>query len=305
MLVNVLVWGASLVIVKPALDFTTPFRFLLYRFVLACFLSLPFLYYYWPRVKKPWAAVKMITGLEILGTTTALYVIYAGLALTSAVEASLIATLMPLAVTAFGVWLLKEKEEPHEMVGLIIALAGTLGLVLLPVLNNGHVLSSGSTIGNLLVLSHVLLAGLYYVLAKKYYHRLPKLFVSTISFWVGLVSFFLLSLMEMSWSWTELVAAIRLDLMETSVWVASGYMAVFGSIIGLTAYIKGQDGIEASEATLFNYLQPLVYLPLAAVLLGEYLGPWQWVILGVIASGVFLAERRVAHKSWWRRLLGQ
>lgn len=71
-------------------------------------------------------------------------------------------------------------------------------------------------------------------------------------------------------------------------------MAVFGSIVGLTAYIQGQDGIESSEASLFWYLQPLIAIPLAFIVLGEKALPLQWLGLGLVLIGVAIAERRTS-----------
>jgi drug/metabolite transporter (DMT)-like permease len=143
----------------------------------------------------------------------------------------------------------------------------------------------------LIALSNVT-AAIYYVLAKKYYRNWPKLFVAGISFWVGLGSFFILSLGQQDWQVGQLWQAIGQDWQHPAVWIASGYMAIFGSIIGLTAYIQGQNEIEASEAGVFSYLQPLVYLPLSAWLLQEQLGLWQGLALGVILVGVILTETR-------------
>ena len=71
------------------------------------------------------------------------------------------------------------------------------------------------------------------------------------------------------------------------------YMSLFGSIIGLTAYIKGQDGMEASEASLFTYLQPLVYIPLSVLWLHEQLTLTMLVAMVLIGIGVYSAEKRV------------
>ncbi|MBP9700700.1 EamA family transporter, partial [Candidatus Woesebacteria bacterium] len=72
------------------------------------------------------------------------------------------------------------------------------------------------------------------------------------------------------------------------------FAAVFGSIIGLTAYIKGQAGIEASEAGLFTYLQPVISIPLAVILLGEKIGGFEIAAMLLILSGVWIAERKRA-----------
>jgi drug/metabolite transporter (DMT)-like permease len=185
---------------------------------------------------------------------------------------------------------LKESQEHHEWLGLVVAFLGALMLVIGPeILNHTPGIS---LVGNLLIVAALVANMIYFLLAKRHYRQLPKFLVTTLSFYLGLLTFLGLSLIEIGGSATELVLALGHDLQHTSVWVASGYMALFGSIIGLTAYIKGQDGIEASEASLFYYLQPLVYIPLAFVLLGETISPTQIAGLVLVLIGVVVAEKR-------------
>jgi len=120
---------------------------------------------------------------------------------------------------------------------------------------------------------------------------LPKIFVAAASFYVCLITFAPLSAFEAG-GVSQLITAIGQDLQHVSVWVASGYMAIFGSIIGFTAYLKGQEGIEASEATLFSYLQPLVYIPMGIWLLKESVSLIQIISLVIILLGVIVAEKR-------------
>jgi hypothetical protein len=40
------------------------------------------------------------------------------------------------------------------------------------------------------------------------------------------------------------------------------YMGILGTPIAMSLLLYGQSKIEASEASLFTYLQPLVYIPL-------------------------------------------
>jgi len=292
LIITTITWGAALIIIKPALDVTTPFRFLFYRYFLAVILSLPLLIYFWPKIKQKRPVLKKIAGLELLGTTAALSLLYYGLDQTSAIEASLITTSSPIFISLLGVLLLKEKVEKRELWGFLITLLGAVVLTLLPIFHGTTQLNGISLTGNLLILAQNLAIGLYYVLAKIHYRQLPKLFVTTISFYIGLSSFFMLSLGEAGWSLPALFSQITADFQAPVVWLASGYMALFGSIIGLTAYIKGQDGIEVSEAALFTYLQPLIYLPLGVLFLQEQLGVIQITALAIILFGVVISEKR-------------
>lgn len=295
LLINTIVWGAALIFVKPAFETTTPFRFLLYRYVLAIFLTLPVLGYYLSRFKLPFKKLLTIIVLELFGTTLTLSILYLGLARTSAIEASMITTTSPIFVILAGIFLLKEKQHLHETIGTTIAFLAATGLVLLPLLHSGSQLSF-SVLGNILVLGQNITSAIFYVIAKKLYLGIPKLLITSISFYVGAVSFFILSLAESNFSMSSLVGSVGLDLQNNSVLFASAYMALFGSIIGLTAYMKGQELIEASEASIFWYLQPLVYVPLALFLLNEKVSFAQIVLLGLILLGVIIAEKRFKFK---------
>lgn len=300
MLLNTVLWGAALPIVKPALEVTTPFRYLFYRFLFAGIFSLPIFLYYWPKVKHKGKKVIIIILLEILGTTISLGLLYSGLALTTSIEASLIATTTPIFTTIGGILYLREKEERHEWIGLILAVIGTVLLAIEPVISGMNGNTSFSLTGNLLVFGQNVAIAIYYILAKKLYKKLPKLFVTSISFYVGIVSFLVLSFLEFGfWNLefpptliSDFVNVARNDLSHTSILLATLYMALFGSIIGLTAYIKGQDGMEASEASLFTYLQPLVYIPLATIFLKESVTIPMIIAVGLIALGVWWAEKR-------------
>lgn len=290
LLLNVVLWGAALPIVKPALATTTPFQYLLYRFTLAALFSLPILGFYFWKQKKLWKHIPVIIGLELIGTTLALGLLYEGLARTTSLEASMIATTTPLFTTLGGIFYLKEKEERHEWIGLGIALTGTILLALEPLLTGKNGQASFSFTGNMLVFFQNIATAAYFILAKKYYKKIPKFFVTSISFYVGVTTFALLSMWKLSISVPELWQTALSQLQVPSVLLASVYMALFGSIIGLTAYIWGQDGIEASEASLFSYLQPIVYIPLATIFLHE---PVTWpmlVAVVLIALGVVTAE---------------
>jgi drug/metabolite transporter (DMT)-like permease len=83
------------------------------------------------------------------------------------------------------------------------------------------------------------------------------------------------------------------DLSHPSVWIAVLYMSIFITMIATTAYLKGQECIEASEASLFSYLSPLIFFPVSIFLLHEHFNPLQMVGLFVVLVGVVVAEVRI------------
>ncbi len=295
MLVNTLTWGAALPICKFAVVSTSSFHFLLYRFGLAALLSAPILFFLWKKVRPNFRDIAGIVLLELLGTTVGLALLYRGLTLTSSLEASLLTLTIPVFVTLGGILFLKETQEKNEWMGLFFALAGTLLLTfetLLSGRSDSRIFTSLE--GNVLVMISNILVAAYYLLAKRRYAKYPKFFVTGISFWVGTVSFLVFCLVLSGLNPTVLAHQIQTDFTTAGVLWPSLYMAIFGSILGLTAYIKGQNLLEASEASLFTYLQPVVTLPLAFLLHAESPNFLMIIALGVVIVGVALAELRVS-----------
>jgi drug/metabolite transporter (DMT)-like permease len=292
LLINTLCWGAAIVIVKPSLELTTPFRFLLYRFTLASLLSLPLMIHYWPQLKHKARVLPRIIGIEFLGNTVALGLLYLGLDRMGAIETNLIVSTSPLFTILAGIILLKEREEKQEWLGLGLALVGTLLLITLPIFTQDRALSQFSVLGIFFLISQNAVAALSSILAKKNYVNVPKMFAASINFYVGMISFGLLSWVEVGFSTQTAWTTITTELSSRVVLLPVAYMALFGSMIGLVCYLKGLDLIEASEATLFSYLHPLVYIPLGILLLNEPFSLLQATALALVLIGVAVSELR-------------
>lgn len=293
LLVNAVIWGAALPVVKPALNHVTPYQYLFYRYLLAVPFSIPPLVFLFKKYKPSLRSLFTILGLELIALTGALSFLYEGLKRTTSIEATLIANTAPIFIIIGGVLFLKEKEERHELIGLILAIAGMIILTFEPLISGRNSLQSFSLTGNLLVLGHNSLWATYLLLAKKYYKNIPKLLIGFISLWIGLASFFLLTLLtDPQPSFAIFIQSNINNLALPSVFFASIYMAIFGSIVANTAYIYGNNLIEASEASLFFYLQPIIAIPLATLWLNESINFIIILALILATSGVIIAERR-------------
>lgn len=289
---NMVLWALAIPIAKRGFaDGLTPTTFLLGRYALALPLSLPIILALRRKASVRAAFIPKtlfkVVLLEILGTVISLLLLYEGVARTTAVEASLIAITWPIFVTIGGVLWLKEKEELHEFLGLILAIAGTTILVVKPLVNGTSF--SANIIGNLLIVGQNISIAIYYLAAKKVYAPLNKWAVTHLSFWVGIIGFALLSFFDGS-----PLSALSQVITNPSPWPLTAiiYMAVAGSILGLTLYLIGQDKIEASEAAVFTYLEPVISIPAAMLLLRESVGPLEILGAAIIALGVYLVEVR-------------
>ncbi len=289
---NMVLWGLAIPFAKRGFaDGLTPSAFLLGRFALASIISLPLIAIlsHRPNVQAAFKPKNILTIvlLEILGTVISLWLLYEGVARTSGVEASLIAITWPIFVVIGAVFFLKEREEKHELIGLALAIAGTVLLVLKPLVDGGI---SGNIIGNLLVVGQNIAISAYYLLAKRFYKHWNKWAVTHISFWTGIIGFTLIQFLQGTNPWQS----FQTLLYAPSLWplAAIVYMAIGGSILGLTLYLIGQDKIEASEAAIFTYLEPAIAIPASMLLLKESVSILEITGALIIAAGVYLVEIR-------------
>ncbi|MCG2691913.1 DMT family transporter, partial [Microgenomates group bacterium] len=183
-----LVWGAALPIVKPALNYISPTQFLYFRYLIAAPLLLPFLLKFFLKFRPNRRTVLNIFFVESY-SFFGLILLYRGLQLTTAIEASLIGATGPIFIVLGGILFLHEKEEKFEWTGLIISFIGTLILVLEPLLAGKNHSAGFSLTGNLMIIGYNLLNVFSVIFQKKLYKHIPKIYVSSLSYPIGLCIF--------------------------------------------------------------------------------------------------------------------
>ncbi|HEX9007720.1 MAG TPA: DMT family transporter, partial [Patescibacteria group bacterium] len=136
LLLNAAFWGFAAPIIKYSLNYTTPNLFLLYRFLIATILFLPFYLIYRKKIKtktKPF----LLFSLALLGTPLTLLPLFYGLNLTTSIEGSILEASSPLFIILGGLLFLREKMSLKEWLGFGITLIGTSLLTFEPVIT-GH-----------------------------------------------------------------------------------------------------------------------------------------------------------------------
>lgn len=283
-LTNVIIWGAAIPIVKPSLTFVSPFYFLFLRYLIASLILLPFLF-----LKKPKSLtlkqLLTIVVLEFFVIVIGHSLLYLGLSSSTALESSLIASTSPVLIILGGILFLREKEERNEWIGLTLSIIGTTVIILSPFLAS-KINTPSSIFGNLLVFAYTLIWAIYILSAKKLYKNINKIFITSVSCVVGALSFILIiNIMGPKPAFFEAIKIIPVTR-------AALYMGILGSPVAVSLYLYGQNKIEASEATLFTYLQPLIYIPLSIIWLQEKIIFEQIIGLLIVILGVFIAEKR-------------
>lgn len=288
LLYNALVWGAAFPIVKPVFEILTPLQYLFFRFLTAGLIALPiFLIYYFKNHPKP-AYLLKVWLLELAGLALPLLILYEGLARTSALEASLIGATGPIFVILGGIIFLRERETKREWQGLALSLLGSLLIILEPIWN-GHGFVGSSLSGNLLVLGYDLSWAVYAVTAKKFYQTKPPLALGSLTYLgTALIYGLILSSSDSLPSFVFLISDFKILFPVL-------YMAIPGGIIANILYLYAASRIEVSEANLFTYLNGIVAIPVAYLLLGEKPSLTALCAVAIIAYGVYRAETLPRH----------
>ena len=279
------IWGIGAVLIKYSLNYTSPFTFLFYRFAIVAIIFLPIFIY---QAKKSKLKLKDLPFLILLGfmaSTLNLALLFNGMKLTSAIEATFIGALSPILIVIGGAVFLKEEITALEKIGAVFAFTGSIFIIIQPILANGR-LALTSLEGNLLVFLATIIWIAYSLMARKHESakKCAPLMLTSFTFLVGFLTIIPFFLIE------------KLQTTEPLFWVDPRavpgiiYMSLLGSCIGFFCYNLGFSLIEASEATIFSYLTPIFAFPLAVLWLGEKID--QWFVFGavLIFIGVFLTE---------------
>ena len=279
-----LIWGVASPVIKYTLNYLPAYSFLYWRFLISSLIFLPFFFYFSkknPVKKQDW--LKMIF-LGFLSTPLNLILLFLGYEKTTSMDGVLISATTPIFITLGGALFLNEKVTKIERWGLLIASLGTVISVSQPILEKG--LLSGSFYGNFLVFVSVIAWVFYTLCAKKTNFKYPPLIPTAIGFFVGLITILPIALLKEGPVIFNLSALIA----NPNAFAGVLYMTILSSVVAYTLYLYGVSLIEASEATLFAYLQPIFAAPVASWWLGEKMTLPFLIGAFFIALGVVLSQ---------------
>lgn len=309
-LLSYVIWAAAGPVIKLTLDYVPVYTFLLYRFLIVGILVFPYTFLklkQYPIHKKDYGKIVL---LGIFSQTSLAFVFF-GLKYTTVLDATLIAVLGPILSVMAGHYLYNERVNIYTKVGLGIASLGTFFVVLEPILYP-EPLNHASELrlfGNMLILLNTICFTLYIIWSKmslgittkpirhimKLIHmkpmrrHYPATLLMSLSFYVGLATFIPLSFLEQLGFIGDQM--FRFEDLTLIPFIGILYMAVASSIVAYFAFEWGLSKVEVEETAIFSYLQPIMAMPFAYLILKEV--PTQHVIIGsvLMGIGVFIAEK--------------
>lgn len=278
----VLFWGASFVWIKGALRELGPLALLTLRFAI----GLGIVWILAWRTSPAGCAIRRseaapLAALGLLGVTAHQTLQTTGIRLASASAASWLSALAPALIVLLAWPMLGERIRARQAAGLLTAFLGA-GLVssstsALPVAQGG------SPWGALLVLGSAVLWALYSILGKALSARHPPIVMTAwgMTFgWLPMAAAFLTVQ-----GWRELAGV------SASTWLMVVLLGVASTGLAYGLYFYALSSAEAALAAALQYLEPLVTLAMAAVLLREALTLGMLLGGALILGGVWIVDR--------------
>lgn len=277
LLTAMMTWASSFIALKAAIGPMGPMSVVFGRMVVA---SLCFVYFIrqfrkLEFTKKDIKYILLMTAFE-----PCLYFIFEAKALqyTTASQAGMITSMMPLMTAIGAAIVLKEVISKRLLLGGFIAVVGAIWLSLSAQSSENAL---NPLLGNTLEFL-AMVCGAWYAIAIRYLsQRFSALFLTAVQAFVGAIFFFPFAI------WEYFFVPMHITL-ESIYWVF--YLGVVVTIGGYGMFNLALSRVEASKASVFVNLIPAFTVLLAYIFLGEVLSPTEMIASGVILVGVTISQ---------------
>lgn len=280
-----LFWSGNMVIGRGLREAVPPIALAFWRWSIALALVLPFalpkLRNQWPTLRAHW---RPMLALGLLGVGCYNTFAYIALQYTTATNATLLNSFIPIATIALAFVLLGKRLTRSEALGVAVSLVGVMSIV-----SRGDpatLLALSLNTGDLWMLGAVLVWGLYTVGLQwrpQGLDPMVMLFAFTVIGLAALAPFY---------AW-ELAGGRSIDLHAGSL-LGILYTGIFPGFLGYVFYNAGVAAVGPARGALFIHLMPVFGTLLAALFLGERPHGYHFVGIGLVFTGIFLTMQKRA-----------
>jgi drug/metabolite transporter (DMT)-like permease len=221
-----------------------------------------------------------LAGMSVVAVIANQILFVTGLSLTKASNASLLAVTIPIFTLAAGSILGKEKLVGRKVAGILLAAFGVV-LILDP---RNASFSSGTTLGDVMIVLNSLSYGIYVAISKDIVTRNGAfrsimwifVFASIVCVPLGAYS----------------LGNAGIDTITPGIWLLILYVGVVATAAPYFLNAWALARVNPSTVAVFVYLQPLIGFVLAVIFLGEAIDSRFAVAALLIFAGVFLVIRK-------------
>jgi drug/metabolite transporter (DMT)-like permease len=262
MLVTILFWGVSYVSIKITVTEVPPVTTAAIRFIIASVLLWVLLKRVEPDARLDRADFIPMAVAGCLGITLYFYFENIGVKLTTAANASLIVTIIPVLAIGLDILFFGARVSVLKLVAIAVAMVGTY----FSVTANGQLdLNSSNFVGNLFVVGAMLSWTFYTLANKSLQKKYSGMSMTTYQTIIGTVFLLPLAYAEHN-EWQAL---------SVNAWGHILFLAVCCSVLGYLFYMYVLKQLDVAITTLYLNLVPVVGVISGYFILGESVLPIQ------------------------------
>jgi drug/metabolite transporter (DMT)-like permease len=278
----VIVWGASFIATKVALEEISPITIVWLRFLMGVVilglvvllrrqLTLP--------DRKEWGYFAL---LGFLGITFHQWLQSNALQTSEAGTTAWIVSTTPIFMAVLGWFLLKERLGWTKNTGILLAFLGVLVVVSRGNLGSISIGKFGAP-GDVLVLISAVNWSVFSALSRR---GLKTYAASLMMFYIMLLGWLFTTLLFFTTSGIGEIPS-----MTFRGWLAVGFLGIFCSGLAYIAWYDALQALSTAQTGVFLYIEPLIAVVVAFFILGEAITPASLVGGAVILFGVWLVNR--------------
>lgn len=231
----------------------------------------------WPLIRTHWG---IMLWLGITGGALFTALQYVGLQYTSALNVSVLNSLVPVLIVAAGAILFRDGIGARQIAGITTSSVGVLIIIARGQFETLRHLEFNW--GDLIIVFNMMVFAIYatYLRQRPQIHWLSFIFVLAVISAASTMPFFI---------WESVAGNTFNPTLLTA--IAIVYVAIFPSVLAFAAWNRGVELIGASRSGPFLHLIPIYTALLATALLGETLTAHHVMGFVLITVGVWLASR--------------
>lgn len=281
---TVLFWSGNMVVGRGVRGDIPPLTMAFWRWAIAFVLVLPLAWPHlksqWPQLRAGWRPLLLLGLLGVGGYNTFAYL---ALQYTTATNATLLNSFIPVVTIAISWAFLGRHLRRPQAIGVLISLAGALTIVSRG--DPGVLAHLNLNVGDLWMLLAVLDWAIYTVaLAWRPAGVHPMLMLAATTA-IGLAA------LAPAYAWELLVQGRAMNVHPQSL-IALLYVGVFPSFVGYIFYNRGVGEVGANKASLFIHLMPVFGTILSAIFLGEVPLWYHYAGIALIFTGIGLTMKK-------------
>lgn len=276
-----LFWAGNFVIGRAVHEIVPPISLAFWRWTGGFLLVIGFA---WPHLRKDapqlLARWPMMLTFSLFGIACFNTMVYLGLGSTTAINALLLQSVMPLIILICTFLFFRERAGPLQWAGILVSLTGVAVIAGRGSIETLWDLSLNR--GDAWVLGAVVTYAVYSALLRRRPAVHPLSFVAA-TFALGAAMLLPLYLWE--------IATVGAMPASVPAFLAVGYVALFPSLLAYLCFNRGVELIGANRAGQSVHLMPMFGSLLAVVFLGEAFHVYHAMAIVLIAAGIALATR--------------